>query len=335
MEAKTKKRLIIWFSVGSILAIGGFFTIKHFIAKKAEKKRLEDEAVALMDSQSTNVDSTNVGSTNVGSTNAGSTIDRPSDIKAFQDWMDKQGKGWISSNGKWVLLNKGGGYGSFGPATRQAWKVYGSQFLANPQSSSTTAITDKLAKLKTFIPGSVNGKGTDGRLYLMKQGNKGQYYWFEDNTFAMQDNVSKTWKVKGIWGGDLAKTVSATTGPNAGKTFTHENPLMAIYESSIDSQPAISNDKAALYAEKLLSSMQGAGTIDVKFWETMKNIKNALQWRQVFDKFGKPQGSNLDEWINGDIEGSIGRGRWNDEASGKGIPLKLNVMGSTINERTV
>lgn len=328
MDAKTKKRLIIWLSVGTILAVGGFFTVKHFKAKKAEKKRIEDEVAAAVIVASAT-------STTPGSATSGSAIDQPSDVKAFQDWMDKQGKPWILSNGKYVFLNKGNGYGSFGPATQQVWKVYKSQFLTNPQSSSTTATTGKLAKLKAFVSGSVNGKSTDGRLYLMKQGEKGQYYWFDDNTFGMWDNATSKWKVRGIWGGDLAKTVSATTGPNAGKSFTNENPVMAIYESSVDSQPPISNDMAALYAEKLLSSMQSVGTIDWKFWDTMKNIKNPIQWRQVFDKFGKSNGSNLDEWINADLAEAIERGRWNDEASVKSIPLRLNTTSLSINQKTV
>jgi hypothetical protein len=46
------------------------------------------------------------------------------DIKKFQDWMDKSHPGWV--NGK--SLNKGTGYGSWGPSTQKAWEKYGSTY---------------------------------------------------------------------------------------------------------------------------------------------------------------------------------------------------------------
>lgn len=42
------------------------------------------------------------------------------DIMKFQDWMDKNHPNWV--NGK--NLNKGKGYGSWGPSTEKAWGEY-------------------------------------------------------------------------------------------------------------------------------------------------------------------------------------------------------------------
>ena len=50
--------------------------------------------------------------------------------------MDSKGKPWINVNGKWHFLKEGNpnvggkGFGNFGPATAQVWKVFGKQYLA-------------------------------------------------------------------------------------------------------------------------------------------------------------------------------------------------------------
>ena len=61
-------------------------------------------------------------------------------IKAFQDWMDSNHPNWVGctdsacTNGK--NLNKGKGYGTFGPSTTKAWSKWGNDFNTqyNPQS---------------------------------------------------------------------------------------------------------------------------------------------------------------------------------------------------------
>jgi hypothetical protein len=53
-------------------------------------------------------------------------------IKAFQNWMDIKHPNWVGannadlSNGK--NLNKGSGYGNYGPSTQKANKRYGAEF---------------------------------------------------------------------------------------------------------------------------------------------------------------------------------------------------------------
>jgi hypothetical protein len=66
--------------------------------------------------------------------------DKTPKIKAFQDWMDSTHPNWVGctdskcTNGK--NLNKGKGYGTFGPSTTKAWSEWGNDFNAqyNPQS---------------------------------------------------------------------------------------------------------------------------------------------------------------------------------------------------------
>jgi hypothetical protein len=50
--------------------------------------------------------------------------DKPEDIKAFQDWLDTTYPEWL--NGK--KLNKGKGYGTFGPNTKKAWEAHKEEF---------------------------------------------------------------------------------------------------------------------------------------------------------------------------------------------------------------
>jgi len=66
--------------------------------------------------------------------------DKTPKTKAFQDWMDSTHPNWVGctdskcTNGK--KLNKGNGYGTFGPSTTKAWSKWGNDFNAqyNPQS---------------------------------------------------------------------------------------------------------------------------------------------------------------------------------------------------------
>ena len=62
------------------------------------------------------------------------------DIKAFQDWLDVNGKGWATGY-KDGIINKGqngGGYGKFGPRTQKAWATYKDQFLKGGATATQT-----------------------------------------------------------------------------------------------------------------------------------------------------------------------------------------------------
>jgi len=68
--------------------------------------------------------------------------DKTQKIKDFQDWMDSTHPNWVGctdskcTNGK--NLNKGKGYGTFGPSTTNAWNLNGNDFNAqyNQQSDN-------------------------------------------------------------------------------------------------------------------------------------------------------------------------------------------------------
>ena len=47
-------------------------------------------------------------------------------VKDFQDWMDINHPNWVKGNKN---LNKGGGYGKFGPSTSNAWVKYKNEYL--------------------------------------------------------------------------------------------------------------------------------------------------------------------------------------------------------------
>lgn len=46
-------------------------------------------------------------------------------VKKFQDWMDNNHPNWVKGKN----LNKGGGYGKFGPNTNASWKKYKDEYL--------------------------------------------------------------------------------------------------------------------------------------------------------------------------------------------------------------
>jgi hypothetical protein len=127
LSRKTKIILI----VGSILVvaggIGAYFLLRTPKGEEGdgeEDKVIDDEVASSSDSGSTS---------SIPKYTAPAELNSVDKIKAFQDWMDAQGKGWIYKNGKWLLLNKGAGYGNYGKNTDAVWKVYGSTYLKSPK----------------------------------------------------------------------------------------------------------------------------------------------------------------------------------------------------------
>jgi hypothetical protein len=75
-------------------------------------------------------------------------------VKLFQDWLDLNAQDWATgfTNGK---LNKGTGYGNFGPRTQKAWNTYGRRFLSGGDMEEMKPITNEPnSKLKpiTNVP---------------------------------------------------------------------------------------------------------------------------------------------------------------------------------------
>jgi len=79
----------------------------------------------------------------------GNWWDNKGKVKVFQDWLDANHPDWIN-NGKG--LQKGGGYGNFGPKTTAAWRKYGKE------ADKQTGLTSHTPKTQTK---QVTAKTTD------------------------------------------------------------------------------------------------------------------------------------------------------------------------------
>jgi hypothetical protein len=125
------------------------------------------------------------------------------EIKEFQDWLDLNVKGWITSQPDGVKKDVTKGYGKCGPSTRKAWASHKNDF--------------KLQKTVKFVPASANPNDGDDvvvpdavavnedfrRLMTAKLGNskplvkeqeeenydeaRKDYNWFERDDIAPED----------------------------------------------------------------------------------------------------------------------------------------------------
>ena len=109
----------IWIIGGVVLiggSIGAYFLLRKPRGGDNGQNEIPDEVITPRN--------TGGGSTGGGGTSykAPSELNSTDKIKKFQDWMDAQGKPWVQkSNGQWVFLNKGAGYGNYGKSTSTQW----------------------------------------------------------------------------------------------------------------------------------------------------------------------------------------------------------------------
>jgi hypothetical protein len=63
------------------------------------------------------------------------------DVKAFQDWLDVNAKGWAKGYTDGIINQgkNGRGYGTFGPRTQKAWATYKDQYLKGDTAAETPA----------------------------------------------------------------------------------------------------------------------------------------------------------------------------------------------------
>jgi hypothetical protein len=93
-------------------------------------------------------------------------------VKKFQYWMDTNHPNWVKGSKN---LNKGGGYGKFGPSTSTAWNKYKNEYLGGSKTTDNTnyPVNKMMAGTKDF-PGAFNTGGIgvpneeDGELYTTK-----------------------------------------------------------------------------------------------------------------------------------------------------------------------
>jgi hypothetical protein len=169
MKDSTKRILLIG---GSILVLGGiaYYFLVYRKRNKGSNEEIPSDTLppneALLDSPiSSNVPSEL------------NTIDK---IKAFQDWMDTIGPWVKGSDGKYRLLNKGAGYGTFGPSTSAAWSFYKTAYLAPPQYDEVTISADPALKSAIdFIVSKWAGDKTAIRKRLLSEKPDFVKTWYE------------------------------------------------------------------------------------------------------------------------------------------------------------
>ena len=85
-----------------------------------------------------------------------SELENSEGIKVFQNWLDLYKAPWATGfNGG--ILNRGSGYGNFGPRTQKAWNLYGKEYiqlLNNTKDSGGESpwMKSQLEKIKTEKP---------------------------------------------------------------------------------------------------------------------------------------------------------------------------------------
>lgn len=135
----TKGGSKMFWIIGGLIVVTGSVGAYFLLRKPKEEK---DDTNTDTSSDEKQITETILGSDTKTYT-APSELNSTDKIKAFQDWMDAQGKGWIQKNGKWVLLNKGAGYGNYGKSTDAVWKVYGKDYLTSLNSTKVNVNKDK------------------------------------------------------------------------------------------------------------------------------------------------------------------------------------------------
>lgn len=204
--SNTTKKVLVWSTVAVILGVGGYFGYKWYKRRKDEKKSAENPP---------NTDVSSDGSSGGENTNSATPSENPfkseAEIKAFQDWLDKTHPFWIKdTDGKYKNLRTGTtaepnrhiggkGYGSFGENTKKAYALFGSEYMANKGSQTTTAETKLDAETERAV-NVILGKGYGSKInrsYLVKQSPSFLKSWAwnfnnDKTAFSFNQNVYRT-----------------------------------------------------------------------------------------------------------------------------------------------
>ena len=205
MDAKGKKRIVIWVSVAALLGVGGYFAYTKVIKPKLDemkaKKAAEEAAKLAANNASTPTPSSGSAAQSGGSSSATLTTEQ---VKAFQNWMDNTHPNWV--NGK--NLNGGAGYGNFGTSTKAAFSQYGAEWasknnyvaagmLARSIGAPTFVFQGKTYDTKTgrvYVPPAAAGEAAIGKIaspkgaYANIRNSASAASGFLNNTFIGQIN---------------------------------------------------------------------------------------------------------------------------------------------------
>jgi hypothetical protein len=140
MEKRTKKILLV---SGTLLLVGGAF----WLWWRNRKPKEEENVPLATDDSGTSTVTTPSGNVATGS--------GPSDVRAFQDWMDKNHPNWVKGKN----LNKGSGYGTYGPSTQAAWNTYKAEYQKGsaPTNTVNPSVKPIFVPAKDVLSSDING----------------------------------------------------------------------------------------------------------------------------------------------------------------------------------
>ncbi len=124
MNDNTKRTLLIGGSVIVIAGVAYYFLKKR---KDAKNNEMVDETPLVTPAGTPTVTPPIGGGGTITTPPASDVpieLNSEDKIKSFQDFMASLGPWVKGSNDKFVLLNKGNGYGKFGPSTKAAFNTY-------------------------------------------------------------------------------------------------------------------------------------------------------------------------------------------------------------------
>jgi hypothetical protein len=210
MESKTKRLLLIG---GSVVVIAG---VAYYLYKQ---NKPSDESVdvvqddAVIDNQP-NPNPSPSPSPNPSPqpiVNAPSALNTTDKIKRFQDFMDIIGPWVKGSDGKFKKLNKGGGYGNYGPSTRAAYSAYAELYNITNFGGSKSKIIPMTG------PGSVPSID-----FTLSDGSVARYHQNKDFILRKSEDKYSGTINRGTWSNSGRKiTISILSRPT--KTFSTNN----------------------------------------------------------------------------------------------------------------
>lgn len=137
MKDNTKKFLYIGGAILLVSGVGYYFWSRSQRLKEEKDANVQPETPAPSVNPATSVVNAILGTS--------TTVQKPKEldtaekIKAFQDWLDLRYPLWIKgADGKYKSLNKGTGYGVYGPATQNMWKLKGAEYLLGLNIATTS-----------------------------------------------------------------------------------------------------------------------------------------------------------------------------------------------------
>ena len=182
MEKSTKKKLLIGGSLLVVAGIAGYFIYRYFKNKKEDKPKEETPPV-LDTTKEVSPSPKPKPSSSSGSANYG-PFKNSTEVKSFQDWMDSKHPNWV--NGK--NLNKGSGYGTYGPSTKTAWTSYGTEYTTPVKTPEQLKAEREALWQKLLADAKAAGSPTvvfEGKMYDV---NTGQLY-VDPKKIVKGDNV--------------------------------------------------------------------------------------------------------------------------------------------------